>query len=56
MGKHALGAETKIVHNTVTGEAFSLSDAKDIKLINIVFMIMGFGAVAVFVLKLMGRI
>ena len=56
MGKHALGAEAKIVHNTVTGEAFSLSDAKDIKLINFVFMIMGFGVVAVFVLKLMGRI
>ena len=55
-GKRALGAEVKIVHNTVTGEAFCPSDVKNVKWISFVFMIMGSGIVAVLILKLMGRI
>lgn len=55
MGKRAVGAEVKIVHNNVTGEAFCIADARDIRWIGFVFMIMGSCVVAFLVLKLMGR-
>lgn len=55
MGKRAVGAEVKIVHNNVTGEAFCIADARDIRWIGFVFMILGFAIVAVLVLKLIGR-
>ena len=55
-GTFKLGAEVKIAYNTVTGEAFRIYGVRDIKWINLIPIIVGFGVSALLLLKLLGRI
>lgn len=55
-GAFKLGAEVKIAYNTVTGEAYRIYNVRDIKWINLIPMIVGFGVSVLLVFILVGRI
>ena len=55
-GTFKLGAEVKIAYNTVTRKAFRIYDYRDIKWINLIPIIIGFGVGALLLLKLVGII